>query len=149
MAAEAKTRAAASNVTVAAAIVDVTDRVLGIQRAGDRWLLPSSELASDESLGLQLRQCVRTTTGFEVKELSVAGVYKVEDGLAVVVRCRIKGVGSDITSDTRSLRWMDREAIRAEITQGYAQGMLDALDAEREPVVIEITDEPIPALLAS
>ncbi len=134
---------------VTAAIVDRHHRVLVIKRSCERWALPGGEVDAGESLGFRLRHHVRRATGFEVKAPSVVGVYAVDDALAIVVRCEISGVGSDITADTRSMRWMDRDAIRTELSAERGRGLLDALDTVPEPTVIDIADERVPELLAS
>ncbi len=131
---------------VTAAIVDRHDRVLVIQRSGDDWTLPGGELDARQALGFRLRHCVRRATGFEVEAPSVVGVYDVDAAVAILVRCRISGVGSDITSDTRSMRWMDRATIRAEMAPAYVEGLLDALDSGCRRVPVDPAIEPATAL---
>lgn len=115
---------------VVAAITHVSDRVLAIQRVDDdAWLLPGGPVASGEDIEVRLRQYVRDATGFELRHLTSLGRHPGADGVVEFIRCEIRGVGPDITFRTRTMRWMDRDAIAALMDPIDARGMLDALDA--------------------
>lgn len=117
--------------TVVAAITHVSDRVLAIQRFDeDAWLLPGGPVVSGEDIEVRLRQYVRESTGFELRRLASVGCYAGAEGDVEVIRCEIRGVGSDITFRTRTMRWMDRDAIAAHMDPMVARGMLDALDGD-------------------
>lgn len=132
---------------VMAAITHVSGRVLAIQRVGDdTWRLPGGPVAPPDVMDVRLRAYVRAATGFEIRRLTPTGSHATPDGVVEFVRCEIRGVGADISSRTRTLRWMDRDAIAALVDPATARGMLDALDAAvgaRPPRVVS------PTLLAS
>lgn len=139
-----------ARIVVAAAIVHTgSGRVLALQRI-DRgaWELPGGPVAPGEDPLRRLRAYVRTSTGFEVRDLTTTGRRTTSDGVLQFVRCQISGVGADITSGTRWLRWMDRAAIAEHMDPQTAAGMLQALD-----VAVDLTPasaaEDTPTLLAS
>lgn len=133
---------------VVAVIVHVSDRALALQRfGGDDWLLPGGPVPAGEDVEVRLRQYVRAATGFEVSDLTTVSRHATTDGVVEFVRCEISGVGADITSRTRTMRWMDRDAIAAHMDPTTARGMLDALGAD-DGAPTDLHEES-PTLLAS
>lgn len=134
---------------VVATITHVSGRVLAIQRFDeDAWLLPGGPLAPGDAVDVRLRQYVRAATGFEIRHLRSTGSRPTGDGVVEFVRCEISGVGADITSRTRTMRWMDRDAIAAHMDPTTARGMLDALGAD-DGAPTDLHEEESPTLLAS
>lgn len=137
--------AARHSVSVAAAIVGPDDRVLAIQRGDNgRWEPPGGVLELDETIEAGLRREVREETGFTVEPVAQTGVYKnMSRGVvALVFRCRVVKVGSDITPETRGMRWLTRDEIPRFMDEAYAVRMLDALDhdATERPVRVRAHD---------
>lgn len=114
---------------VCAAITHHTGRVLAIQRFGDdRWSLPGGRIAGNAPIDAQLRQHVREATGFDVACVEDVGVCVAGSDRVHVTRCDIVGVGADITSRTRTMRWMD-PAMAQTLMPAYAQAMATAVRA--------------------
>jgi hypothetical protein len=134
---------------VAAVITHVSGRVLAIQRVDeDAWRLPGGPIAPGEPVDVRLRQYVRAATGFEIRHLTSTGNRPGGGGAVEFIRCEISGVGADITSRTRTMRWMDRATIVALVDAVTARGMLDALDA-RDDASTTVACADAPTLLAS
>lgn len=143
-------RCTATGLVVAAAITHVSGRVLAIQRFDDdAWLVPGGPVAVGERIGVRLRAHVRNATGFEIKQPIDIGTYADGDAQVRFFRCRISGVGADITSHTRTMRWMDRAAIAAHMAEPFARGMRDALDADAGVALLDVVAPVPPTLLAS
>lgn len=139
-----------ARIVVAAAIVHAgSRRVLALQRVGRHaWELPGGPVAPGEDPLRRLRAYVRTSTGFEIRDLITTGHCTTPDGVLWFVRCQISGVGADITSGTRSMRWMDRAAIAEHMDPQTAAGMLRALGATID-IRPAAAAEDTPTLLAS
>lgn len=58
-----------------------------------------------------------------------------------VVRCRIVGIGSDMTAGTRKIRWMDATTLRKHLPWPYAHALMRALGAEQAARLSPLTDE--------
>lgn len=139
--------AEAGSAAVLAVIVDQGARALAIQLRGDeRWLLPGGPLARGEAVVQGLRQRVRTATGFELKDLTPVDRYAVGPAAPLVYRCAIRGVGADITANTRAMRWMTADIVEAEMDPSHAAAALIALDLHRAAVAA--TPAPPSELLA-
>lgn len=122
--------------TVGAAITHRTGRVLAIQRFGDdRWSLPGGPIAGHDPVDWQLRQHVREATGFDVECAADVGECRVGSDRVLVIRCDIIGVGADITSRTRTMRWMDPDTALS-LMPAYAPVMTAAVEALRSGYVV-------------
>jgi 8-oxo-dGTP diphosphatase len=120
------------SVSVAAAVVDESGRVLVIRRA-DNGLLepPGGVLELDESVEDGLRREVREETGLRVEPDALSGVYKnLSRGIvALVFRCRAVGGQLRTSDESDEYLWLTADEIRAGLREAYAVRLLDALES--------------------
>lgn len=122
----------ASSVRVVAAILHETRRVLAVQRAGyDGWQPPSGDVARSESTIAAIRRHVRNATGFDILASGMVDRYVLDGRSLIVVRCRVRGVGSDIAPDIRAMRWLTRSDVLSQPRADWTPGLLAALADQR------------------
>lgn len=121
------------SVSVAAAVVDDSGRVLAVRRAdNDHWEPPGGVLELDETIHEGLRREVFEETGLEVEAERLTGVYKnMSRGIvALVFRCRAVGGAPAATAEAVELRWLTGDECRELMDEAYAVRVLDALVPE-------------------
>ena len=129
------------SVSVAAAIIDHTGRLLAVRRRDNgHWEPPGGVLELDETIQAGLQREVREETGLEVEPEALTGVYKnMRRGIiALVFRCRIVGGEPDATTEVKEVAWLTPAQVRERMDEAYATRLLDALQAG--PVAIRAHD---------
>lgn len=125
------------SVSVAAAVVDESGRVLVTRRADNgHWEPPGGVLELDEDVHGGLVREVQEETGLTVEPERLTGVYKnMSRGIvALVFRCRLVGGTAGPTSEVRELRWVGPEELAGLMDEAYAVRLTDGL-VEGPPAV--------------
>lgn len=125
------------SVSVAAAIVDDTGRVLATRRRDNgHWEPPGGVLELDESIEDGLVREVLEETGFLVRPLELTGVYKnmVRAIVALVFRCEVVEREVAFGNEVDEVRWLPPEEVMERMEEAYAVRILDALDRGRPRV---------------
>src|SRR5674476_315606 len=102
------------SVSVAGVVIDADGRVLVIQRRDNgQWEAPGGILELDETLEQGVQREVKEETGIQVTVNGLTGVYKnMNRGIvALVYRCSIAAGQPRLSSETTSVRWVDRNQI--------------------------------------
>lgn len=119
------------SVSVAAVVLDDTDRVLAIRRCDNgEWQLPGGVLEPHETIEEGLVREVYEETRLIVALLEITGLYKhVERGiLALVCRCRIKDGRPQRTDEAAEVRWMTLAEVDANMSETFSVRVRDAVD---------------------
>jgi 8-oxo-dGTP diphosphatase len=125
-------------VSVAAAIIDDSQRVLVIRRRDNgKWEPPGGVLEVEETIYAGLIREVWEETGLKVQPTVLTGVYKNMKRaiVALVFECKILEGIPRTTSETAETRWMNAGELRAHVDGAYAHRLLDALGERSEPAV--------------
>jgi 8-oxo-dGTP diphosphatase len=115
------------SVSVAAAVVDGSGRLLAIRRRDNgRWEPPGGVLELDETIGEGLVREVLEETGLIVEPEALTGVYKnMRRGIvALVFRCRV--VDGQVGASAE-VAWLSAEEVAQRMDEAYAMRLLDAL----------------------
>jgi len=126
------------SVSVAAVVIDDSDRVLVIQRRDNgAWQLPGGVLELDESPVAGVRREVREETGVDVEPQHLTGVYKnMKLGVvALVFRARVISGTPTTTEESAAVAWWTADQIAADMTEAFAVRILDALRDASTPAV--------------
>lgn len=126
------------SVSVAAAIIDSSQRVLVIRRRDNgKWEPPGGVLEIDETIHEGLVREVMEETGLKVQPTVLTGVYKnmTRAIVALVFECQILEGVPRSTSETAEIRWMSAEELHTYLDSAYAYRLLDALSERSEPAV--------------
>jgi 8-oxo-dGTP diphosphatase len=126
------------SVSVAAAIIDNSQRVLAVRRRDNgKWEPPGGVLEENETIHAGLVREVMEETGLKVQPTVLTGVYKNMSRaiVALVFECQILEGVPRPTSETTEVRWMSAEQLRAHMDSAYAYRLLDALGEKSEPAV--------------
>jgi ADP-ribose pyrophosphatase YjhB (NUDIX family) len=118
------------SVSVAAAIVDSSNRALAVRRQDNgQWEPPGGVLELAETVTEGLVRELLEETGLVVEIERLTGVYKnMSLGIvALVFRCRAIGGDLVATSEVAEARWMTAEEIATFLDPAYAVRLLDAL----------------------
>jgi 8-oxo-dGTP diphosphatase len=125
-------------VSVAAAIIDSSRRVLVIRRRDNgKWEPPGGVLEIDETIHEGLVREVMEETSLKVQPTVLTGVYKnmTKAIVALVFECKILEGTPRPTSETADVRWMSPEQLHTHLDGAYAYRLLDALGERSEPAV--------------
>ena len=142
-------------VSVAAVVVDDTDRVLVIRRRDNgQWEPPGGVLELDEPILQGLRREVLEETGLAIEPIRLSGVYKnmARGIVALVFRARVVDGRATISDETDRIEWWPPDAVRERMDPAYAVRMLDALHDGEGPAVRAhngvdvLTDADIPGM---
>ena len=117
------------SVSVAGVVIDADGRVLVIQRRDNgHWEPPGGILELGETLEQGVQREVMEETGVQVTVNGLTGVYKnMNRGIvALVYRCSIAAGNPRTSSETTSVRWVDRDQIDALMSPAYATRVHDA-----------------------
>ncbi|HTF07685.1 MAG TPA: NUDIX hydrolase [Asanoa sp.] len=126
------------SVSVAAVVVDDTDRVLVIRRRDNgAWQLPGGVLELNETPEDGMRREVSEETGVEVRAERLTGVYKnVKLGvIALVFRARLLAGTPHPTDEAAAVEWWPAHRVASDMDEAFAVRILDALRAEPTPAV--------------
>ncbi len=126
------------SVSVAAVVVDDTDRVLVIQRSDNgAWQLPGGILELDETPEDGMRREVREETGVEVRPERLTGVYKnMKLGVvALVFRARLVSGTPHPTDEATAVDWWPADRVATDMVEAFAVRILDALRTDPTPAV--------------
>jgi 8-oxo-dGTP diphosphatase len=126
------------SVSVAAVVVDDTDRALLLRRRDNgHWEPPGGVLELGEEIPDGLRREVAEETGLQVEPSALTGVYKnmTQGIVALVFRCRQTGGTLATACETAALRWVTRAEVEDLADPAYAIRVLDALDFATPPAV--------------
>jgi 8-oxo-dGTP diphosphatase len=118
------------SVSVAAAVVDGSGRLLAIRRRDNgRWEPPGGVLELDETIGEGLIREVLEETGLTVEPEALTGVYKnMRRGIvALVFRCRVVDGQVGVSAEAAQVAWLSAEEIAERMDEAYATRLLDAL----------------------
>jgi 8-oxo-dGTP diphosphatase len=121
------------SVSVAAAVIDASGRLLAIRRRDNgRWEPPGGVLELDETIGEGLVREVLEETGLTVEPEALTGVYKnMRRGIiALVFRCRVVDgqVGQvGVSAEAAKVAWLSAEEVAERMDEAYAMRLLDAL----------------------
>jgi len=121
--------APAHSVSVAGVVIDADSRVLVIQRRDNgHWEPPGGILELGETLEQGVQREVLEETGVQVIVNGLTGVYKnMNRGIvALVYRCSIATGRPRPSSETTSVRWVDRDQIDMLMSPAYATRVHDA-----------------------
>ncbi|HEY5180094.1 MAG TPA: NUDIX domain-containing protein [Dermatophilaceae bacterium] len=119
------------SVSVAGVVIDADGRVLVIQRRDNgQWEAPGGILELDETLEQGVQREVKEETGIQVTVNGLTGVYKnMNRGIvALVYRCSIAAGHPRTSSETTSVRWVDRDQIDILMSPAYAIRVHDAFN---------------------
>jgi 8-oxo-dGTP pyrophosphatase MutT (NUDIX family) len=119
------------SVSVAGVIIGADDRVLVIQRHDNgNWEAPGGILELGETLEQGVQREVMEETGVLVTVEGVTGVYKnMSQGIvALVYRCSIASGHPKTSSETTSVKWVERGQIDELMTPAYAARVHDAFN---------------------
>ena len=117
------------SVSVAGVVIDADGRVLVIQRRDNgHWEPPGGILELGETLEQGVQREVMEETGVQVTVNGLTGVYKnMNRGIvALVYRCSIAAGNPRTSSETTSVRWVDRDQIDTMMSPAYATRVHDA-----------------------
>lgn len=120
------------SVSVAGVVIDADGRVLVIQRDDNgHWEPPGGILELGETFEQGVQREVMEETGVRVNVHGLSGVYKnMNRGIvALVYRCSIADGHPRTSSETKSVRWVDRGQIDVLMSQAYATRAHDAFSA--------------------
>ncbi|MBW3605601.1 MAG: NUDIX domain-containing protein [Actinobacteria bacterium] len=121
-----------SRLRVIAAIMHQTGRILAVQRVGSRgWQPPTGNTEPGESIIVAARRHVRHATGFEITPCGMFEEHGEGERSLVVVRCRVRGVGADISPDVRAMRWLTRVELLSQTSADWTDSLLRALEPDR------------------
>lgn len=126
------------SVSVAAAIIDNSHRVLVVRRRDNgKWEPPGGVLEVDETIHAGLVREVMEETGLKVQPTVLTGVYKnmTRAIVALVFRCEILEGTARPTSETVEVQWMSAEQLHTYMDSAYAYRLLDAIGDRSEPAV--------------
>jgi 8-oxo-dGTP diphosphatase len=118
------------SVSVAAAVVDGSRRLLAIRRRDNgRWEPPGGVLELDETIGEGLVREVLEETGLTVEPEALTGVYKnMRRGIvALVFRCRVVDGQVGVSAEATKVAWLSAEEVAERMDEAYAMRLLDAL----------------------
>ena len=118
------------SVSVAAAVVDWSGRLLAIRRRDNgRWEPPGGVLELDETIGEGLVREVLEETGLTVEPEALTGVYKnMRRGIvALVFRCRVVDGQVGVSAEAAKVAWLSAEEVAERMDEAYAMRLLDAL----------------------
>jgi 8-oxo-dGTP diphosphatase len=121
------------SVSVAGVVTDAEGRVLVIQRSDNgHWEAPGGVLELGETLEQGVQREVMEETGVQVTVDGLTGVYKnMSRGIvALVYRCSIAAGDPRTSSETTSVRWVDRDQIDALMSPAYSARVHDAFNAD-------------------
>lgn len=119
------------SVSVAGIVTNAEGRVLVIQRHDNgHWEAPGGILEQDETFEQGVRREVLEETGVQVSVHRLTGVYKnMNRGIvALVYRCSIEAGHPRTSSETTSVRWVDRDQIDVLVSPAYAARIHDAFN---------------------
>ena len=119
------------SVSVAGVVIDADGRVLVIKRRDNgQWEAPGGILELDETLEQGVQREVKEETGIQVTVNGLTGVYKnMNRGIvALVYRCSIAAGHPRTSSETTSVRWVDRDQIDILMSPAYAIRVHDAFN---------------------
>ena len=119
------------SVSVAGVIIDADERVLVIQRHDNgHWEPPGGILELSETLEQGVQREVMEETGVQVRIDGLTGVYKNMDRgiVALVYRCSIEAGHPRTSSETTSVRWVERDQIDVLMSPAYAARIHDAFN---------------------
>lgn len=125
------------SVSVAAVIVDDTERVLVIRRRDNgKWEPPGGILEAHETILDGLLREVHEETGLLVEPERLTGVYKnmTRGIVALVFRARVHMGELRVTDETTKAEWWTRQQVIEHLDEAYAVRVLDALDAQNTTV---------------
>jgi 8-oxo-dGTP diphosphatase len=120
------------SVSIAGVVIDADERVLVIQRSDNgHWEPPGGILELDETLEQGVEREVMEETGVQVTVNRLTGVYKnMNRGIvALVYRCTIAAGNPRTSSETTSVRWVDRNQIDVLMSPAYATRVHDAFSS--------------------
>jgi 8-oxo-dGTP diphosphatase len=118
------------SVSVAAAVVDVSGRLLAIRRRDNgRWEPPGGVLELGETIGEGLVREVLEETGLTVEPEALTGVYKnMRRGIvALVFRCRVVDGQVGVSAEAAKVAWLSAEEVAERMDEAYAMRLFDAL----------------------
>jgi len=117
------------SVSVAGVVTDDDGRVLVIQRRDNgHWEAPGGVLELGETFEEGVQREVLEETGVQVTVDRLTGVYKnMSRGIvALVYRCSIKAGHPRTSTETSSVKWVDRDQIDQLMYSAYAARVHDA-----------------------
>jgi 8-oxo-dGTP diphosphatase len=117
------------SVSVAAAVVDASGRLLAIRRRDNgRWEPPGGVLELEETIGEGLIREVLEETGLTVEPEALTGVYKnMRRGIvALVFRCRVVDGQVGVSAEAAKVAWLSAEEVAERMDEAYATRLLDA-----------------------
>lgn len=117
------------SVSVAGVVINDEGRVLVIQRHDNgHWEAPGGILDQGETFEQGVRREVLEETGVQVTVDGLTGVYKnMNRGIvALVYRCYVEAGHPRTSSETTSVRWVDRDQIDVLMSPAYAARIHDA-----------------------
>ena len=140
------------SVSVAAAVLDETGRLLVVQRRDiGTWELPGGVLELNETIHDGLRREVREETGLHVQPDRLTGIYKhmTRHIVALVFRCHVTSGQLKPTPEAQQHRWLPPAEVPDLLPEVLAVRLLDALPGttQRGPAVrshdgIRLLDRP-------
>src|SRR3954468_8623160 len=116
------------SVSVVGVIDDNNGRFLAIRRRDNgHWEPPGGVLELEETLHEGVRREVFEETGLEVEPGKLGSVYKnITLGVvSLAFQCKVTGGTLTINDEVTEFRWMNPEEIRAEMTEPFAQRILE------------------------
>lgn len=119
------------SVSVAGVVINADGRVLVIQRRDNgQWEAPGGILELDETLEEGVQREVKEETGIQVAVEGLTGVYKnMNRGIvALVYRCTVAAGNPRTSSETTSVRWVDRDQIDVLMSPAFATRVHDAFN---------------------
>lgn len=119
------------SVSVAAAIIDQSGRVLSTRRRDNgHWEPPGGILELEESIEEGLVREVLEETGLLVRPVRLTGVYKnmVRGIVALVFHCQLLEREAKVSEEVAELRWLAAAELSEYMDEAYAVRMLDALE---------------------
>ena len=117
------------SISVAGVVIDADSRVLVIQRRDNgHWEPPGGILELGETLEQGVQREVMEETGVHVTVNGLTGVYKnMNRGIvALVYRCSVAAGHPRPSSESTSVRWVDRDQIDVLMSPAYATRVQDA-----------------------
>jgi ADP-ribose pyrophosphatase YjhB (NUDIX family) len=118
------------SVSIAAAVVDESGRVLVTQRRDNgRWEPPGGVLELDESIIDGLKREVLEETGLTVEPIRLTGVYKnmARGIIALMFLARVTGGRITTSDETSHVEWWEPAQVAQRMNPAFAVRVLDAL----------------------